>query len=144
MLLLLRRIILGFALATPVEPIGLLCVRRSLAQGWQAGFVSGLATVSATALGRLLATLAITVLAALPRPAAVIGGFLLCWMTYQTTTSTLLAPSTCQHASCVSQRVPLRLPTQPPSWCLLVFLQGSVVSVPSAPLMPLCWRSGWG
>ncbi len=45
--LLLKGIFLGFSLAAPVGPIGLLCIRRTLAEGRLAGFVSGLgATVA--------------------------------------------------------------------------------------------------
>ncbi len=41
-LLLWKGVAAGFAIAAPVGPIGLLCIRRTLAQGRLAGFVSGL------------------------------------------------------------------------------------------------------
>src|SRR5262245_18377168 len=40
---------LGFAIAAPVGPIGVLCIRRSLTQGRAAAFVSALAAASADA-----------------------------------------------------------------------------------------------
>jgi threonine/homoserine/homoserine lactone efflux protein len=87
MLLLLRGIMLGFAIAAPVGPIGLLCIRRTLAHGWRAGFVSGLGAATADTMYGLLAAFGITALATFQQPAAVIGGFLLLWMAYQTATS---------------------------------------------------------
>jgi len=39
--------VLGFSIAAPVGPIGLLCVRRTLEQGRMAGFVSGLGAATA-------------------------------------------------------------------------------------------------
>ncbi len=87
MMLLLSGIMLGFAIAAPVGPIGLLCIRRTLAHGWRAGFVSGLGAATADTLYGLLAAFGITALATFQRPAAFIGGFLLIWMAYQTATS---------------------------------------------------------
>jgi threonine/homoserine/homoserine lactone efflux protein len=48
--LFLRGLILGFSIAAPVGPIGVLCIRRTLAHGRAAGFVSGLGAASADAL----------------------------------------------------------------------------------------------
>lgn len=47
---LLRGIVLGFSVAAPVGPIGLLCIRRSLCQGASYGFVSGLGAATADTL----------------------------------------------------------------------------------------------
>lgn len=82
--LVLRGIMLGVAIAAPVGPIGLLCIRRTLAHGWRAGFVSGLGAATADTFYGLLAAFGLTALASLQRPAAVIGGFLLLWMGYTT------------------------------------------------------------
>ena len=84
MALVLRGILLGVAIAAPVGPIGLLCIRRTLAYGWRAGFVSGLGAATADTFYGLLAAFGLTALASLQRPAAVIGGFLLLWMGYTT------------------------------------------------------------
>ena len=46
----MKGIILGFSLAAPVGPIGILCINRSLKQGTRAGFVSGLGAATADAL----------------------------------------------------------------------------------------------
>lgn len=42
-----RGFILGFSIAAPVGPIGVLCIRRTLMQGRMIGFVSGLGAASA-------------------------------------------------------------------------------------------------
>jgi threonine/homoserine/homoserine lactone efflux protein len=46
-MLLLRGFILGFSIAAPVGPIGVLCIRRSVRDGWFAGLVSGLGAATA-------------------------------------------------------------------------------------------------
>jgi threonine/homoserine/homoserine lactone efflux protein len=46
---LLKGIILGFSIAAPVGPIGILCIRRTLAYGRKAGFVTGLGAATADA-----------------------------------------------------------------------------------------------
>ena len=61
-ILLLKGIGIGFAVAAPVGPIGMLCVRRTLADGKLAGFVSGLGAASADALYGLAAAIALTYL----------------------------------------------------------------------------------
>jgi threonine/homoserine/homoserine lactone efflux protein len=45
----LKGLILGFSIAAPVGPIGLLCIQRTLDQGRRVGFVSGLGAASADA-----------------------------------------------------------------------------------------------
>jgi threonine/homoserine/homoserine lactone efflux protein len=47
--LLLRGLALGFSIAAPVGPIGVLCIRRSLADGQRVGFASGLGAATADA-----------------------------------------------------------------------------------------------
>jgi len=42
--------LIGLAIAAPVEPIGVLTIRRTLAQGWPIGLVSGLGAATADAL----------------------------------------------------------------------------------------------
>jgi threonine/homoserine/homoserine lactone efflux protein len=44
---LLKGLLIGFAIAAPVGPIGLLCIQRTLTRGRLAGFVSGLGAASA-------------------------------------------------------------------------------------------------
>jgi threonine/homoserine/homoserine lactone efflux protein len=47
---LFRGLIIGFSIAAPVGPIGVLCIRRTLAEGWRSGLVSGLGAASADTL----------------------------------------------------------------------------------------------
>jgi threonine/homoserine/homoserine lactone efflux protein len=54
--------ILGFSIAAPVGPIGLLCLRRSLAEGRLAGFVSGLGAATADAVYGAIAALGLNAL----------------------------------------------------------------------------------
>ena len=42
-----RGLIIGFSIAAPVGPIGILCIRRTLAEGRLAGFMSGMGAASA-------------------------------------------------------------------------------------------------
>jgi len=45
-----KGLIIGFSIAAPVGPIGVLCIRRTLAHGMPAGFLSGLGAATADAL----------------------------------------------------------------------------------------------
>jgi threonine/homoserine/homoserine lactone efflux protein len=45
----LKGLLIGFSIAAPVGPIGVLCIRRTLADGRAAGFVSGLGAATADA-----------------------------------------------------------------------------------------------
>lgn len=53
---------IGFSIAAPVGPIGLLCIRRSLHDGRLAGFVSGLGAATADTLYGLVAAFSLTAL----------------------------------------------------------------------------------
>lgn len=46
---LLKGVIIGFSIAAPVGPIGVLCIRRSLADGRQIGLATGLGAATADA-----------------------------------------------------------------------------------------------
>ncbi len=56
-------IIIGFAIAAPVGPIGVLCIRRTLADGRASGFVSGLGAATADAVYCSVAALGLTFVA---------------------------------------------------------------------------------
>src|SRR3712207_5579854 len=58
--LFLEGIIIGLAIAAPVGPIGVLCIRRTLADGRASGFVSGLGAATADALYGSVAALGLT------------------------------------------------------------------------------------
>jgi len=47
---LFRGLAIGFSIAAPVGPIGVLCIRRTLAKGRACGFVSGLGAATADAI----------------------------------------------------------------------------------------------
>jgi threonine/homoserine/homoserine lactone efflux protein len=55
--LFLEGVIIGFAIAAPVGPIGVLCIRRTLAEGRISGLVSGLGAATADAVYSSVAAL---------------------------------------------------------------------------------------
>jgi threonine/homoserine/homoserine lactone efflux protein len=61
--LFLEGIVIGFAIAAPVGPIGVLCIRRTLADGRVSGLVSGLGAATADALYGAVAALGLTFVA---------------------------------------------------------------------------------
>jgi len=78
--ILLKGIGVGFAVAAPVGPIGLLCIRRTLADGRAAGLASGLGAASADAVyGVLVAAgfAATGVLLSFATPLEIGGGLLI-------------------------------------------------------------------
>lgn len=56
----LKGLILGFSIAAPVGPIGILCIRRTLAYGMSFGFVSGVGTATADAIYGAIAAFGLT------------------------------------------------------------------------------------
>ena len=56
----LRGLIVGFSIAAPVGPIGILCIRRTLAEGRMSGFVSGLGAATADGLYGCIAGFGLT------------------------------------------------------------------------------------
>lgn len=60
--LFLRGILLGFAIAAPVGPIGVLCIRRTLAEGRLIGFLSGLGAATADMLYGAIAAFGLSAL----------------------------------------------------------------------------------
>lgn len=62
---LLRGLLLGFAIAAPVGPIGVLCIRRTLAQGRAIGFISGLGAATADVLYGCIAAFGLTAISEL-------------------------------------------------------------------------------
>ena len=64
MIFLIKGIVLGFSIAAPVGPIGVLCIRRTLANGIGNGFVSGLGAATADAIYGLIAVLGISAVSA--------------------------------------------------------------------------------
>ena len=57
-----RGLLLGFSIAAPVGPIGVLCIRRTLTQGWRIGFLTGLGAATADATYGAVAAFGLTAL----------------------------------------------------------------------------------
>src|SRR4029450_8818120 len=57
---LLKGALLGFSIAAPVGPIGVLCIRRTLAEGRTVGLATGLGAAAADGVYGLIAALGIT------------------------------------------------------------------------------------
>ena len=53
--ILLKGIVLGFLIAAPVGPVGVLCIRRTFAHGWIAGILAGLGAALADAIFGIIA-----------------------------------------------------------------------------------------
>lgn len=61
--LLLKGIVLGLSIAVPVGPIAVLCIRRTLAEGWATGVATGLGAATADALYGTATALGLAVIA---------------------------------------------------------------------------------
>lgn len=59
----IQGLIIGFSIAAPVGPIGILCIRRTLAEGRRSGFVSGLGAATADAVYGCIAGFGLTFIA---------------------------------------------------------------------------------
>ena len=82
--LFLKGVLIGFSIAAPVGPIGILCIRRTLAYGFPSGVASGLGTATADALYGLVAAFGLTAISgALLEHLTffrLVGGAFLCWL----------------------------------------------------------------
>jgi threonine/homoserine/homoserine lactone efflux protein len=85
---LLKGLVIGFSIAAPVGPIGVLCIRRTLAEGRAAGFVSGLGAASADAIYGSIAGFGLTLisnfLVSQQTWFRLIGGAFLCYLGLKT------------------------------------------------------------
>lgn len=88
---------LGFAIAAPVGPIGILCLRRAIAGGFFAGLSAGLGAACADAIYAAAAACALTLVAALLAravvPLHVTGGIALVVLGARTAFAPLGAPA---------------------------------------------------
>ncbi len=84
----LRGLIIGFSIAAPVGPIGVLCIRRTLAQGRASGFICGLGAATADAIYGCIAGLGLTFISTLfihqHLWLRLIGGAFLCYLGVKT------------------------------------------------------------
>lgn len=98
--LFLRGLILGFAIAAPVGPIGLLCIQRTLNNGRIAGLVSGLGAATADAIYGAIAAFGLSLITAFLVQQqlwlGLAGGLFLCYLGVRT----VLAPPA-QNAAAV-------------------------------------------
>lgn len=88
---LLQGLLIGFSIAAPVGPIGVLCIRRSLADGPRAGLVVGLGAATADAAYGCIAGFGLTAVSSFLIGQqfwlALLGGLFLCWLGFRTFTS---------------------------------------------------------
>ena len=82
--LFLKSLVIGFSIAAPVGPIGVLCIRRTLLEGRIFGLVSGLGAASADAIYSAIAGLGLTFLSSLLLNQQdwirLVGGGFLCYL----------------------------------------------------------------
>ena len=73
-----RGLIVGFAIAAAIGPIGLLCIRRTLVEGVRVGAASGLGAATADAVYASIAAFGLTaasdLLVGQRRPLGIVGG----------------------------------------------------------------------
>lgn len=86
--LFLKGLLLGFSIAAPVGPIGLLCIRRTLADGRSSGLCTGLGAATADAMYGGVAAFGVTVvmdtLAGQALWLRILGGLFLCGLGLRT------------------------------------------------------------
>jgi threonine/homoserine/homoserine lactone efflux protein len=86
--LLLRGGLIGLSIAAPVGPIGVLCIRRTLAEGWIYGLVSGLGAATADAMYGCIAAFGLTWISSALVSHQIwlrlIGGLFLCYLGVRT------------------------------------------------------------
>ena len=86
--LLLKGLLIGFSIAAPVGPIGVLCIRRTLAQGHAAGLASGLGAATADAVYACIAGFGLTLISGLlisqQSWLKLLGGAFLCYLGIRT------------------------------------------------------------
>ena len=58
--LILKGLLIGFSIAAPVGPIGLLCIQRTIANGRTSGLVTGLGAATADGLYGVVAAFGLT------------------------------------------------------------------------------------
>lgn len=84
----LKGLVIGFSNAAPVGPIGVLCIRRTLADGRAAGFVSGLGAATADAFYGCIAGFGLTFISGFLLNQQVwlqlLGGAFLCYLGIKT------------------------------------------------------------
>ncbi len=102
---LLKGIALGFSIAAPVGPIGVLCIRRTLSEGRSSGLATGLGAATADALYGTVVALGLTFVSSLLAEHGPwlrwMGGGLLCYLGV----TTFMAKPTFQSSVAADQGV---------------------------------------
>jgi threonine/homoserine/homoserine lactone efflux protein len=79
-----KGIVVGFSIAAPVGPIGVLCIRRSLTQGAAMGLATGLGAATADSVYGAVAAFGLTAVSSLLIRLnfwlSLLGGLFLCWL----------------------------------------------------------------
>jgi len=79
-----KGILVGFSIAAPVGPIGILCIRRTFAKGRAYGFYSGLGAATADAIYGGIAAFGLTFISdfmiSQKLRLSIAGGIFLCWL----------------------------------------------------------------
>jgi threonine/homoserine/homoserine lactone efflux protein len=104
----IKGVIFGFSIALPVGPIGILCIRRSLACGWAAGLLTGMGAATADAIYGSLAGFGLTnftgLLVGQRTWVQLLGGLILCYLgmriflSYTGAKSTEVTSSSCSKS----------------------------------------------
>ena len=85
---LLKGVIIGFSIAAPVGPIGVLCIRRTLTKGRASGLLSGLGAATADAIYGCIAGFGLTLISDFFISQQVwlrlVGGIFLCFLGFRT------------------------------------------------------------
>src|ERR1051326_105106 len=85
---LLKGLVIGFSIAAPVGPIGVLCIRRSLTEGRQMGLATGLGAATADAVYGCIAGFGLTAISSFLVGQKVwlglLGGLFLCYLGIRT------------------------------------------------------------
>jgi threonine/homoserine/homoserine lactone efflux protein len=85
---LVRGLVIGFSIAAPVGPIGVLCIRRTLAEGRAAGLLTGLGAATADGIYGFIAGFGLTYVSGLligyQTWIRLIGGLFLCYLGLRT------------------------------------------------------------
>jgi threonine/homoserine/homoserine lactone efflux protein len=84
----IKGVLIGFSIAAPVGPIGVLCIRRTLADGRNSGLISGLGAATADAVYGSIAGFGLTIISGFLLDQQIwirlLGGVFLCYLGIKT------------------------------------------------------------